>query len=105
MFVKREPIGEEAAKAKLQERPGWELHGESIRRQFTFQTFPDAISFIVRLGFVAEAADHHPDIVVNYRRVTLTYTTHSAKALTGKDFEGAEAADGIARTLGADSSA
>jgi 4a-hydroxytetrahydrobiopterin dehydratase len=99
--VKPEPIGEAAARAKLVELPGWQLDGQSIHRQFTFSSFPDAIGFVVRLGFVAEAADHHPDILVNYRRVTLTYTTHSAKALTQKDFDGATAASTIARSLGA----
>ena len=42
---------------------------------------------------IAEAADHHPDILINYKRVTLTYSTHSEGGLTEKDFEGAAAAD------------
>jgi len=42
---------------------------------------------------IAEAADHHPDILINYKRVTLTYSTHSEGGLTEKDFEGASAAD------------
>jgi 4a-hydroxytetrahydrobiopterin dehydratase len=66
--VKLDHITDVDAKARLQELPGWELEGKSIRRQFTFAGFPDAIAFIVRLGFVAEAADHHPDILVNYKR-------------------------------------
>ena len=45
---------------------------------------------------MAEAADHHPDILVNYKRVTLTYSTHSEGGLSPKDFEGAAAADGLA---------
>src|SRR5258707_109780 len=43
----------------------------------------------------AEAADHHPDISINYKRVTLTYATHSEGGLTVKDFEGAATADGM----------
>jgi 4a-hydroxytetrahydrobiopterin dehydratase len=53
----------------------------------------------VRLGFAAEAADHHPDILINYKRVTLTYSTHSAGGLTDKDFVGAEEATRIAERL------
>jgi len=44
----------------------------------------------------AEAADHHPDILITYTRVTLTYSTHSEGGLTQKDFEGAALADRLA---------
>jgi 4a-hydroxytetrahydrobiopterin dehydratase len=75
----------------------WTRDGEAIHRTFTFADFPSAIAFIVRVGFAAEAADHHPDILLShYKRVTLTYTTHSEKKLTQKDWEGAKVADGIA---------
>jgi 4a-hydroxytetrahydrobiopterin dehydratase len=43
----------------------------------------------------AEAADHHPDIQINYRRVTLSYSTHSDGGLTEKDFAGAAMADRV----------
>lgn len=75
---------------------GWTLDGNAIRKQFTFADFPGAIAFLDRLVPHAEQADHHPDIAVNYRRVTLTYTTHSEGGLTAKDFEGAAMADRVA---------
>jgi len=81
------------ARARLTNLPGWEKDGDAIRRQFTFDGFPDAVAFAVRLAFAAEAADHHPDIHVSYRKVTLTYSTHSAGGLTEKDFAGAQEAD------------
>ena len=87
------------ARERLQRISGWELDGEAIRRQFAFKDFADAVAFVVRIGYAAEAADHHPDILINYRRVTLTYTTHSAGGLTDKDFAGAEEADRIAARL------
>lgn len=75
---------------------GWARDGEAIRRQYTFDGFASAIAFVVRVGFDAEAADHHPDILLsNYKKVTLTFTTHSAGGLTAKDFAGAEAADRV----------
>ncbi len=74
----------------------WTLDGDAIRKQYTFASFPDAIAFVNRLAAEAEAADHHPDILVNYRRVTLTYSTHSEGGLTEKDFVGAAAADRVA---------
>ena len=55
----------------------------------------DAIAFVTRLAFDAEAADHHPDILINYKRVTLTFSTHSAGGLTEKDFAGARKVDAL----------
>ncbi len=63
----------------------------------TFPGFPEAVAFVTRLVPHAERADHHPDILINYRRVTLTYSTHSEGGLTAKDFEGAALADSQAR--------
>jgi 4a-hydroxytetrahydrobiopterin dehydratase len=89
-------ISSEEAQTRLNNLPGWELKGNAIQRQLTFADFPEAVSFVVRLGFLAEAADHHPDILINYKRVTLTYSTHSAGGLTDKDFAGAEEAGKLA---------
>ena len=75
---------------------GWTLDGETIRKQYTFAGFPEAIAFVNRLVPEAEAADHHPDIAINYKRVTLTYSTHSEGGLTAKDFDGAPMADRVA---------
>lgn len=80
--------------------PGWDLDRETLRRQFTFPGFTDAVAFIVRLGFEAEAADHHPDIQIQYKRVTLAFTTHSEGGLTGRDFDGARAATALAARMG-----
>jgi 4a-hydroxytetrahydrobiopterin dehydratase len=78
---------------RLSGMDGWSLDDKAIRKQYTFPGFPEAVAFVGRLVPGAEAADHHPDITINYRRVTLVYTTHSAGGLTAKDFEGARMAD------------
>jgi 4a-hydroxytetrahydrobiopterin dehydratase len=75
---------------------GWTLDGDAIRKQFTVRNFLEAIAFVNRLAPEAEAADHHPDILVNYKRVTLTYSTHTEGGLTDKDFTGAATADRLA---------
>jgi 4a-hydroxytetrahydrobiopterin dehydratase len=80
----------------LKELKDWTREGEAIKRQFTFASFPDAISFATRLAFEAEAADHQPDLAIEYKRVTLTYSTHSEGGLTANDVEGARTADRIA---------
>jgi 4a-hydroxytetrahydrobiopterin dehydratase len=99
-MAKMTTIGEPEALQRLKTLSGWALDGSAIQRKFTFKDFPGAVAFVVRLGFDAEAADHHPDILVNYKRVTLTYTTHSAGGLTEKDFAGAAQASDLAATMG-----
>lgn len=88
------------SRAEIDERmkalSGWTLTGDAIRKQYSFAGFPEAIAFVNRLAPKAESADHHPDILINYKRVTLTYSTHSEGGLTAKDFEGAAMADGLA---------
>ena len=75
---------------------GWTLDGDAIRKQFTFKDFPEAVNFVNRLVPGAEAADHHPDILIsNYKKVTLTLTTHSAGGLTEKDFDAAAGANQV----------
>jgi 4a-hydroxytetrahydrobiopterin dehydratase len=81
---------------RLKTLKGWTLDGDAIRKQFTFAGFPEAVAFVDRLAPKAEAADHHPDILINYKRVTLTYSTHSEGGLTAKDFDGAAIADRLA---------
>jgi 4a-hydroxytetrahydrobiopterin dehydratase len=85
---------------RLAALPHWTREGDRIAREFTCPTFADAMAFLVRVAFDAEAADHHPDIAVHYRRVTLTYWTHSEGGLTEKDFAGAAAADRVAPARG-----
>jgi 4a-hydroxytetrahydrobiopterin dehydratase len=80
---------------------GWTADGGAIRRQYIFDGFASAVAFVVRVGFDAEAADHHPDILIsNYKKVTLTFTTHSAGGLTEKDFTAAGKADRVFETIG-----
>ena len=86
-------LSHEEIERELKTLNGWRLEGDEITRQFTFAGFPEAVGFVNRLVPGAEAQDHHPDIQINYRRVTLVYTTHSEGGLTQKDFEGARMAD------------
>ena len=86
--------------SRLSERPGWTARGDGLVRTYTFTSFPDAIAFVTRLAFDAESADHHPDLSVSYRRVTVTWSTHSDGGITEKDFEGTRQADAIAGRIG-----
>jgi 4a-hydroxytetrahydrobiopterin dehydratase len=68
----------------------WQEQDNALVREFELPSFPAAIDFVVRLADLAESEDHHPDIDVRYRRVTVRWTTHSAGGITGKDREMAE---------------
>lgn len=78
---------------RLRALDGWRLDSDAIVKRFTFAGFPEAVAFVSRLVPDAEAADHHPDLTINYRRVTVAYTTHSEGGITEKDFAGAAAAE------------
>lgn len=86
--------------ARLSTLPGWSRKRNALVKKFTFQGFPDAIAFVTRLAFAAEAADHHPDLLVSYKRVTVTWSTHDAGGVTEKDFAGARQTDAAAAPLG-----
>src|SRR6266550_1391001 len=86
-------LSREEIARRLQSLHGWTLDGNAIKKQYTFRDFPEAVGFVDRLVPIAQAADHHPDILISYKRVTLTYSTHSEGGLTDKDFDGAVAAD------------
>jgi 4a-hydroxytetrahydrobiopterin dehydratase len=79
----------------LSSLPGWARDGQTIVRQVACATFADAVAAVVRLAFDAEAADHHPDVTISYRRLRVAFTTHSEGGLTRKDIEGARAAEWV----------
>jgi 4a-hydroxytetrahydrobiopterin dehydratase len=66
--------------------PGWSASPEGLRKTFVQPNFRAAVAFVAWVAELAEAADHHPDVLIHgYRRVTLTIMTHSEGAITGKD--------------------
>jgi 4a-hydroxytetrahydrobiopterin dehydratase len=85
--------------AAVSKMPGWAVQGDAITREFTFPSFPDAIAFVTRLAFEAQAHDHHPDLTVSYKKVTVTWSTHSEGGVTDKDLDGARQSDTIARAF------
>lgn len=82
---------------RLRSLDGWRFERDAIVKSFTFAGFPEAVAFVSRLVPGAEAADHHPDVTISYKRVTLVYSTHSEGGVTEKDFAGAKMADACVR--------
>jgi len=81
--------------ARLANLSGWHLRGNEIEKSFVLKDFIDGLSFVTRVGFVAERLGHHPDITLAYNRVTLRLSTHDAGGLTEADFTVAAAVDAL----------
>ena len=64
---------------------GWAEVDGALERTWQFGSFPDAIAFVNRVAGLADAEDHHPDIAVSYKNVTLRWRTHSADDITDRD--------------------
>jgi 4a-hydroxytetrahydrobiopterin dehydratase len=80
-------LSEDEVTAGLDALAGWSRSGAEIDKTFELASFPDAIAFVVRVGFLAEAADHHPDLDIRWRRVRVALTTHDSGGLTATDLD------------------
>ena len=79
-------LSDAEARTRLAGLTGWEIDGDRLRKRYTLDSFKAAIAFVNRVAALAETADHHPDILVEYKRVTLTLTTHDEGGLSARDF-------------------
>jgi 4a-hydroxytetrahydrobiopterin dehydratase len=81
-----ELLSDDEISARLAALPGWERAGDSITTAVTRTDFRAALLYVGAVAYLAEAANHHPDILIQWNRVTLTLSTHSAGGLTAADF-------------------
>lgn len=85
MAYDRTLLTPEALQSFLTEHPLWKHEGGMIRRTYEAPTFLAGIGFVNKVAQAAEAADHHPDIDIRWRKVTLALVTHDAGGLTWRD--------------------
>jgi 4a-hydroxytetrahydrobiopterin dehydratase len=78
-------LSEPEIAAALGSVPDWRREGQTLVRTVRCETFRAAVALVSRVADAAEAADHHPDIEINWRRVTFRLSTKSAHGLTAKD--------------------
>jgi len=74
----------------------WEERDGALVREFELPSFREAIDFVVRLADLAESENHHPDLDIRYRRVTVRWTTHSEGGVTERDRQLAERTSSLA---------
>jgi len=82
-------------RAALGGLPGWELIDAAIVKEYRLGGFAGAITFVVRLSYEAQAADHHPDLDIRFDRVRVTLSTHSEGGVTAKDLDLARAIEAV----------
>ena len=64
---------------------GWLVVDDALEQTFELPSFPEAIAFVNRVAELAEAENHHPDVAISYKKVTLRWTTHSEGGITDRD--------------------
>jgi 4a-hydroxytetrahydrobiopterin dehydratase len=94
-----ELLTEEEIGSGLVGLPSWSRDGKVIQRTVRCATFPAAIELVRRVADAAEAADHHPQILIDWRRVTFTLSTHASGGLTAKDLAMAAQIDALAEPI------
>ena len=87
MATKETTYDEAQIAEKLRDLPGWYFEGGMIRRVYKTDGWPTTLMLVNAIGFIAEAAYHHPDLSVTWGRITVKLSTHSAGGITDKDFE------------------
>ena len=80
----------------LKDLPGWELKEGWIRRTYSTPGWPHTLLLVGTIGYLAEAAYHHPDLTVGYAKLTVKLQTHRVGGITGKDLALARLIDGVA---------
>jgi 4a-hydroxytetrahydrobiopterin dehydratase len=80
------PLGSEEAQQLAAQVPEWKLGPAHLHRDFKFRDFDEAIDFVNEVANIAAAADHHPDIQINYSKVHLSLSTHKIGGLSRNDF-------------------
>jgi len=85
-----------AVKNRLESLDNWSEMNGAIQRTYQFKDFVESMAFVNKVADFAEAAQHHPDVLIRYNKVTLTLSTHDAGGITDKDFDLAAKADSIA---------
>jgi 4a-hydroxytetrahydrobiopterin dehydratase len=80
-------LGPEQITERLKKLSGWELKDNAITKRYKFKAFMDGIRFVSAIAEIAERMDHHPDILINYIRITFSCSTHDEGGITEKDFK------------------
>ena len=82
-------------KTALEELKEWKTEDVNLKKRFEFENFAESLAFVNRVGAIAEAADHHPDITFGWGYAEFSITTHDTGGLTKNDFDLAAAIENL----------
>ena len=91
----RKKLSEDQIKTALGDLTDWKIEGVNLQKRYEFANFAAALSFVNRVGAIAERLDHHPDIYFGWGYAEFSITTHDAGGLTHHDFDLAKEIEGI----------
>jgi len=93
--VARKKLSAVEIKTALEELKEWKTEDVNLKKRFEFENFAESLAFVNRVGAIAEAADHHPDITFGWGYAEFSITTHDTGGLTKNDFDLAEAIENL----------
>ena len=83
--------------SRLAQLPGWSRQGDALTRTFELPSFARAVAVVGEVAQHADRVDHHPDMLIQYRKLTFTLSTHDAGGISEKDVELAKVIDRLAK--------
>lgn len=78
-------LTEKQINEELKSLEGWSYDGEKIRKKYDFEEYMDGIDFVNEVAKLAEEENHHPDMIVGFRKVEITLKSHDVDAITDRD--------------------
>lgn len=85
--MEKDALSQEEITKRLKDLPEWKQEDKALVRVQTFPNYKDALDFVYQVGLAAERENHHPDIIMNFKRVTVKYWTHTARGISALDFK------------------
>lgn len=90
-----EILNNEQIREQLSQFSGWKVSDKKIEKEFSFEDFRGSVDFVNRVANLAESANHHPEIEIDYDKVEIELSTHSAGGVTQKDIDLATEIEGV----------
>jgi 4a-hydroxytetrahydrobiopterin dehydratase len=95
-MAQRVKLSEAALAAFVSSHSGWQPTGGALAKTFAFRDYGSALGFVVRVALAAEKRDHHPDLLLTWGKVRVSWSTHDAGGVTALDTEMIEQTEQLA---------
>ena len=93
--MERKRLSAAEIETKLSDLNDWTVGNDKLSKKFEFANFAESLSYVNRVGEIAERLDHHPDVLFGWGYAEFFITTHNAGGLTHNDFDLAKEIDNL----------